>query len=236
MDIKGKVIVITGASMGIGAAAARALSAKGAKLVLAARSTDKLDKLAKELDDAIVVTTDMTSIDDIERLVDTACKHFGRIDVLVNNAGQGLYGAVEHTPIAEYERIFRLNVIGPLLAMQQVIPVMRKQGGGTIVNISSLVSKNYFPYLGAYASTKYALNALSHTARAELARDNIVVSTMLPGLTDTDFGKNAVKADNVARTMDSRNRPAMPNADTAEQVAERIAYTIETGDAEVTVH
>ncbi len=120
--------------------------------------------------------------------------------------------------------------------MKEVIPVMRAQGGGVIVNVSSRVSKNYFPYLGAYASTKYALNALSLTARAELEKDNIIVSIMLPTLIETDFGKNAVKFDVVAQGMSPRTREGMPTPDSAEHVAKRILLTIETGQAEVNAH
>lgn len=211
MDLTGKVVLLTGASMGIGAATARALAQKGARLALAARSTDKLEKLAAELPDAISITADVTNADDIERMIDVTCKHFGRIDVLINNAGQGLYGGIEYVPIPEFERIVRLNVTAPLMAMKAVIPIMRKQGGGTILNVSSLVSKNYFPYLGAYAATKYALNGITQTARAELATDGIRVSAMLPGLTDTEFGKNAIKFDSMGKALESRTRPGTPS-------------------------
>ena len=168
MDIEDKVIIVTGASMGIGEATARALSTEGAKVVLAARSQEALEKLAAELPGALVVPTDMTKASDIQALVEKTLAAHGRIDAIINNAGQGIYGAIENTDIDEYQKIFELNVIGPLRAMQAVIPVMRKQGSGTILNVSSMVSKAYIPYLGAYASTKYALNAISLTARAEL--------------------------------------------------------------------
>lgn len=233
MDIKDKVIIITGASMGIGEAAARMLHGRGARLVLVARSKDKLNALARELDGSLVIETDMREPREIAEMIDTAAQHFGRVDAIINNAGRGIYGAVEHVDKDAYADVWQLNVVGPLVAMQQIIPRMRAQGGGMIINISSMVSKNYFPNLGAYASTKYALNALSLTARAELAEDNIIVSVVFPGLTDTDFGKNAVRADN---TFVSRNRPNMPNADSAEHVATRIAYALESGDAEVYMH
>lgn len=232
MDIHGKVVIVTGASMGIGEAAARALAAKGAKVALVARSTQKLEALSKELSDSFMVQADMTIPEDIDRMIKAVNEHYGRIDVLVNNAGQGLYGALADMSPMEYQRIFTLNVMGPLRAMQKVIPIMRAQGGGSIVNISSMVTRLYLPQMSGYSSTKYALNSLSLTARAELAPDNIVVSIMLPGLTDTEFGKNSVKTEGTA--MPSRS--GMPAADTAEQVAEKIVYTIESGDAEVTVH
>ena len=222
--------------MGIGEATARELGAKGAKLVLAARSEEKLESLAKELPGSFVIPTDMTKPDSIKNLIAETVKKFGRVDVLVNNAGQGIYGAIENTNIDEYRKIIELNILGPLIAMQEVIPVMRKQGGGVIVNTGSMVSKNYFPNLGAYASTKYALNALALTARGELEKDNIVVSVMHPTMTLTDFGKNAIKSDEVAQQMQSRRREGMPEPDTAEYVAKRIALAIESGRAEVYAH
>ena len=222
--------------MGIGEATARLLAKEGAKVILAARSKDSLQKLADELPGSFVIQTDITSEKDIKHLIQKTIEEFGRIDVLVNNAGQGIYGAIEDVDVNEYRKIIELNIIGPLVAMQEVIPVMKKQGGGTIVNISSMVSKNYYPHLGAYASTKYALNALSLTGRAELEKDNIVVSVMLPGLTETDFGKNAVKTDAQAQQMQSRSREGMPAADSAEYIAGRILETITSGRAEVLAH
>ncbi|MDB5258870.1 MAG: Short-chain dehydrogenase/reductase [Candidatus Taylorbacteria bacterium] len=236
MKIQDSVIIVTGASSGIGKAAAQALAGKGARVILAARRKDLLDELSAQLPGSAVIVADMADADSIKALIRKTKDQFGRIDALVNNAGQGIYGAVENVDIGKYRGVIELNVIGPLIAMQEVVPIMRSQGGGTIVNISSMVSKNYFPYLGAYASTKYALNCLSLTARAELEKDNIIVSVMHPTLTETDFGKNAIKSDEVAAGMESRNREGMPAADTAEQVAERIVLAIESGKAEVYAH
>jgi len=218
-DVQDKVIIVTGASAGIGLAIAKLLGKEGARLALVARSKDKLEALAAELPGSLAVVADMTKADDIKSMIQKVQEHFGRIDVLINNAGQGMYGAIESVDIEKYKKIIELNVIGPLAAMQQVIPVMRKQGGGSIINISSGVSKNYFPLLGAYASTKYALNCISLTARAELEKDNIVVSVMHPGLTDTDFGKNSVKDDEASKMLQSRFREGMPQPDTAEVAA-----------------
>lgn len=120
--------------------------------------------------------------------------HYGRIDVLINNAGRGMWNSAESTDLDQYRGMMELNVFGPLAAMQAVIPFMRKQGGGVIINISSGVSRMFIPGLSAYASTKYALNAISLTARTELAADNIRVGIMLPGMTATDFGRNALGA------------------------------------------
>ena len=141
-----------------------------------------------------------------------------------------MYSPVETIDVEKYKDIMELNVYGPLLAMEAIIPQMRKQGGGMIVNISSLVSKNYFPNLAAYASTKYALNALSLTARQELAKDNIIVSVMHPKMTATNFGKNAIRT-TAFRASRPGDRPHM-QVDTAEQVAEKIGELIESEAAE----
>ncbi len=234
MDPKGKVAIVTGASEGIGQLTARYLADQGAKLVLAARSSKILEKFATELPDAIAVTTDMRRSKYIERLVDAALEHYGRIDILVNNAGQGIYGPVETIDIGQYQSVIELNVFGPLRAMQAVIPAMRSQGGGVILNVSSLVSKNYFPNLGAYASTKYALNALSLTARTELAKYGIIVSVFHPRMTATAFGKNAIGTRptwNTGSPGNTEGRP-MPPIDAPEQVAERIVALIRSGAAE----
>ena len=236
MEIKNKVIIVTGASAGIGLATAKLLGNHGGKIALAARSKDKLEAISKELKDSFVIPTDMSDTESIDTMITEVKKHYGRIDILINNAGQGMYGAIENVNIADYKKIIDLNIIGPLEAMQKVIPIMREQKGGMILNVSSMVSKAYYPYLGAYASTKYALNAVSLTARTELEKDNIIVNVMLPGLTETDFGKNSIKSDTVAKTMSSRSREGMPTADSAEYVAERILVAIKTGKAETLAH
>jgi short-subunit dehydrogenase len=227
MQIKDKIAIVTGASAGIGLALARELSKRGAKVVLSARSTEKLNQLEREILGSFAVPADMHKPDDVRGLIHRAHEKFGRIDILVNNAGQGLRAAVETINLDDYRAIMDLNVFSVLLAMQEAIPIMRKQGGGTILNVSSMVSKNYFPTLGAYASTKYALNALSLTARQELASDKIVVSVFHPKMTATEFGQNS----RGEKYVSSAGRPGMA-VDTAEQVAEKIAEQIESGAAE----
>jgi len=233
MDVRQKVIIVTGASAGIGLATARLLAKEGAKVALAARSHEKLQELSRELPGSFAIPTDMSDASQVEQMIAAVHAHYGRVDALINNAAQGLYGIVEKVDVGKYREVWGLNVEGPLIAMQKVIPLMRVQGGGSIVNISSLVSKNNFPRLGAYASTKYALNTISLTARAELAADGIVVSVVYPGLVDTDFGKNAVKCGEETRGMESRRREHLPEPDSAELVASRILFALESGQAEV---
>jgi short-subunit dehydrogenase len=229
MEINDKVIIVTGASQGIGLALAKILFALGAKVVLAARSKELLDKLEHELPGSFAIKADMRKPKDITNLIEETLARFDRIDILVNNAGQAYYGPVESIDVDNYQSIIELNIHGPLRAMQAVIPQMRKQGGGMILNVSSMVSKNYFPYLGAYASTKYALNAISLTARQELAKDDIIVSVFHPKMTATNFGRNCIGA---RPDFSARPSAEMPKMDSAEAVAERIVQLIRSEEPE----
>jgi short-subunit dehydrogenase len=236
MEIKDKVVIVTGASEGIGEAIARKLAHAGAKVVLAARNDEKLAALAHELPGSVAVHTDMTQQADIQNLIDRAMEVDGRIDILINNAGQGMYSPMEHIDIDKYKHIMNLNVYAPLYAMQLVIPKMREEGGGMILNISSRVSKNYYPNLSAYASTKYALNAISLTARAELEKDHIVVGVFHPKMTDTSFGKNSVNADPAtSKAYAEQARARGMEVDTAEQVAEKVLEQIKSEEPEVSM-
>ncbi len=235
MEVLGKVVIVTGASEGIGLAAARTLAARGARVVLAARSTEKLEQTAAELQrrglEAVAIPTDMRQQAAVDALVETAVQRLGRVDVLVNNAGQSVAGKIADLDIDAFRQIIDLNVLGPVYAMQAVIPVMRRQGGGLIVNVSSMVSKMNIPGLAGYASTKAALNLISDTARGELAPENIRVITVFPRITATNFGKNALGN----RALRERQRSAPPRdvvVDPPEYVAERIVKAIEEEPAE----
>lgn len=227
MNIKDKIAIVTGASEGIGLAVAQELAKRGATVVLSARSKEKLEEEAAKIPGSLAIVADMTKPEDVQHLINETKEKLGRIDILVNNAGRGYQQPIETIDLDQYRSIMELNVFSVLEAMQLVIPIMREQGGGTIINISSMVSKNYYQGLAAYASTKYALNALTLTARGELESDNIVVSAFHPKMTATQFGANSS-----GRKYDSHaGRPGM-NVDTAEQVAEKVADLIESGDAE----
>ena len=235
MDLRDKVVIVTGASAGIGFATSLQLAAAGAKIALAARSADKLRVISENLRgkgcDALVVPTDMRNRGQVEHMVEETIKHFGRIDILINNAGQGMAGFVENAGIDDYLKLIELNVFGPVYAMQAVIPKMRQAGGGMIVNVSSMVSKMHILGLGFYASTKAALNILSETARYELERDNIKVATIFPRTTATDFGKNSL-GDQKLRQRQRSAAPASIPVDSAEFVAGKILRAIETDSAE----
>ena len=224
MDIAGRVVVVTGASSGIGEAFARLAAREGARLVLAARRTKRLAALAAELPDALAVTTDLRVPEQVRAAVDATLGHYGRVDILVNNAGQGLHVPLEDVVLDDLQAVMELNVNAPLLAMQAVVPLMRAQGGGAIVNVSSGTTRMVIPGLGPYSSTKSMLNQLSATARAEWAGDGIVVSTVYPGVTATEFHRSL----RAGSFRGGRAQPRQP-----ESVAEAILLAIKTGEAEV---
>jgi short-subunit dehydrogenase len=190
MEIKDHVFIVTGASSGIGLATAIALTERGAKVALLARSSDALKELAETLPGSLPVTIDMTQFARVREAVSAVHGHYGRIDGLVNNAGRSYAAAVEEIEPAVFDEIFHLNVLGPIVAMQAVIPVMRAQGGGSIVNINSGTAFMAVPQYSVYSSSKRALLGFSLTARAELEKDRIVVSEIYPFITATNFGKN----------------------------------------------
>lgn len=235
MEVQDKVVIITGASEGIGEATARAFADAGSKLVLAARSADKLAAVADSLPaeaETLIVPTDMTDQNQVRALIEKADERFGRIDILINNAGRAAVGSIATVNPDHYREIIELNLLGPLHAMQAVVPKMQAQGGGVIINISSNVSKMAIPGIGAYASTKYALNGLSLTARNELAADNIRVVLFHPGQTTTDFGKNALIENPGDGPRPDPSQP-MPKPDSAEDVAHNILEAAITEPAEV---
>lgn len=235
VNMENKVVIVTGASSGIGLATARLLSNKGARCVLVSRSKDKLDALSKELPSSSVIVADMTKVSDIDCMVGQTVARFRRVDVLINCAGQGYDAPVETTDIEILSHIFSLDVVGPLFAMERVIPIMRRQGGGTIVNISSGTALMYLPNNGGYSALKRALAAISLTASLELKKDHIVVSVVYPYITLTDFEKNTIK-DPSLQNQAGREDHERPPPDTAEYVAGKILEGIETGQAEIFAH
>lgn len=188
-----QVILITGASAGIGAALAKILAERfmGIQLVLAARNVEKLETVAtlcrKAGAEVLVVPTDLENIEQIEALAKAAIAHFGRVDALVNNAGYGQMGPLELLPAIAAQRQFQINLLGPLALIRTLVPLMRDQGGGRIINISSLGGRMAFPFGGLYSASKFALEGLSDALRMELAPFNIKVSVIEPGPVSTDF-------------------------------------------------
>ena len=228
--LKGKVAVVTGASGGIGEAAARELALRGAAVVLAARGAEKLEALETEISAsggrALAVKTDVSNRDSVEAMVERTVGALGSLDILVNNAGLGLSGRVAQLRLEDLRHVFEINTIGPLNCVQAALPHMGS--GGRIINVSSVVGKRSVPKVGGYCATKFALNALSDSLRVEIAEQGITVTSVYPGTTRTAFRENS------RRTKDEK-RGWRPRGVTPEKVAKRIADAAERGPRDVYV-
>lgn len=189
--LTGQVVIITGASSGIGEVTARRLAAGGARLVLFARRQDRLDALVREIDpsgvNSLAVAGDITSDADRRRLVDAALAKFGRIDSLVNNAGYGTRGPVEIVPVDAVRRNFETNLFSLIALTQLVLPGMRARGDGCIVNIGSVAGRIARPLSSIYDSTKHALEAITDGLRGELKPFGVRVTLIRPGYIVTEF-------------------------------------------------
>lgn len=234
MDIRNKTAIVTGASSGIGLSTAHLLSKMGAKVALVSRSKEKLENLSKEIPSSIAVSADMSKVFEIKRMVNEVTDRFGKIDILVNNAGVGYDALAEKIDVDTFHYIFDLDLVGPLAAMQQVIPLMRRQGGGTIINVSSAVALMTLPNNSPYASIKRALATLTLTAREELKNDNITVSVVYPYITLTNFERNTIRDTPVPESELEPRGPFPP--DTADYAAQKIIEGIESGEAEIFAH
>jgi short-subunit dehydrogenase len=220
-------MIITGASSGIGEATARLAARNGAHVVLAARRRERIEELAHELG-GVAVATDLRDPAQIVRLAAVAQERYGRIDVLVNNAAQGLDSAVAALALEDLVAVMELNVYAPVLALHAVLPAMRRQGAGAIVNVSSDITHMTVPGTAGYAASKAALNMISAVARAELAAAGITVSLVLPTLTATPFAASARgRGGDVAPGA----WPVEPQS--PERVAEAILRAVAGGQAEI---
>jgi short-subunit dehydrogenase len=227
MQIKDRVFIVTGASSGIGLSTATALSDRGAKVALLARSGDALQKLSQQLPGSLPVPADMTKFDRVREAVRAVHQHYGRIDGLVNNAGRSYAASIAEIEPEIFDEIFHLNVLGPIIAMQAVIPMMRAQSGGSIVNINSGTAFMTIPQYSVYSSSKRALLGFSLTARAELEKDRIVVSEIYPFITATNFGKNRMGS-----PANGGPRADYAEGDKPEFVAALVLQAIEEGHAQ----
>ena len=235
MTLNQQVVLITGASSGIGAALTRTLARQysGIGLVLASRNQAQLEAIATECRqhnaEVLVVPTDLSQTEQVKTLSEQALAHYGRIDILVNNAGYGQMGPVELIPPFAAQEQMAVNFHAPLVLIQALIPSMRSQGGGKIINVSSLGGRIPFPAAGMYSCSKFALEALSDVLRMELKAFNIKVSVVEPGPVVTDFFK--VAWDKVLATIPNYERtpyaPIFKNIEAIDRQLDLLGWSAE---------
>jgi short-subunit dehydrogenase len=229
-EIRDRSILITGASSGIGRATALECAKLGARMGLAARREEQLHQLAAEIRalgaQVYYMVTDVADGGQVKLFVDRGITTYGRIDVLVNNAGYGLRATLEETTPEEYQRLIQVNLMGAFYGIQAVLPHMKARQCGHIINVSSVVGVRAMPQSGAYSSTKFAMNALSEALRIEVADSGIDVSVVLPISTATEF------FDVASRTSGKPAKPTGP-VQSAEHVAKGIVSCIRKPRPEV---
>lgn len=223
-NIAGKVVVITGASSGLGEAAARHLACDGAKLVLGARRIDRLQALARELSlgaDA-AVKTDVVDRAQVQALVDRAVVMHGRVDVMLNNAGLMPQAPLERLKVDEWDRMIDVNLKGVLYGIAAVLPHMQRQKSGHIINVSSVAGHKVGPGSAVYAATKFAVRALSEGLRQEVKPYNIRTTVISPGAVATELPNTVTDPDTAARIRKFYQEAAIP----ADSFARAVAFAI----------
>jgi NADP-dependent 3-hydroxy acid dehydrogenase YdfG len=227
------VVVITGASAGIGAAIARRLGRDGHKLALAARREEQLRAVAREsAPDALAVVTDVTKRDEIELLRDEALSAFGQIDVWINNAGRGITRAVLDLSDADVDEMMLVNVKSALYGMQAIVPYFIERGSGQVINISSFLGRvPIAAHRSAYNAAKAALNALTANLRADVSSKGVEVTLVMPGLVSTEFARNVLGKPSATPPQWTPNTAMQPQ--TPEEVANVVADVIAHPRAEV---
>lgn len=226
--LQGKVVLITGSSSGIGRMAA--LASAGARLALVARRTDRLAAVMEEVrargGAAEMFPCDVTVPGAMETAVRGYADRYGRMDVLVNNAGAGFFAAIEQTTAEDLDQILAINLKGTFHGIRAALPVMWRQGAGHIVNVASTAGRRGSPYVGAYCASKFAVVGMTESLRTELAGSGIQVSLFCPGATRTEFF-------DAARRRTEHHRGLVGPVESAERVAERLADLIRRPCAEV---
>lgn len=221
-NIEGKVVVITGASSGLGEATARFLSAQGAIVVLGARRVDRLQSLADELNGsggkALAITTDVTDYDQVKKLVDATVQTFGRVDVMLNNAGLMPSSPLERLKVDDWNRMIDVNIKGVLYGIAAALPYMKEQKAGHIINVSSVAGHKVRAGGAVYAATKHAVRALSEGLRQEVKPYNIRTTVISPGAVATEL-PNTVTEPDIAENMRKVYEVAIPPESFAQAVA-----------------
>lgn len=230
-----QVVVLTGASSGIGRATAVELGRRGATVVLAARSEESLRDVAREVltagGQALVVPTDVTDRAQVDRLARTADERFGRIDTWVNDAGVSQYATVEDSTAEEIEQVIKTDLLGVIYGCKAALPVMKRQGGGTIVNVSSVLGKLSVPLQAAYCASKHGIIGFADSLRMELKREGspVEVVTVMPGSTNTPF------FDHARAKLGGRAPQPLPPVYEPSAVAHAIAHVCENPQRDVVV-
>ena len=225
MKLQNKTILITGASQGIGAAAARAFAEYRVNLALLARSEQRIQDLAAELNQklgvqALAIAADVSRPEDVQQAVAQTMAAFGRIDILVNNAGVGMSSPVGEIDYEKAHQLFEINYWGALRMTEAVLPDMRARQDGLIINISSIVGRRSMPGISVYCASKFALNAFSESIRLELKPDNVRVVSFYPGVTATNFGDNLLTGPN---TIQGSGRAKVTSAEDVARAIVRAA-------------
>ncbi|MVN75234.1 SDR family NAD(P)-dependent oxidoreductase [Hymenobacter sp. HMF4947] len=224
--LENKVVVITGASSGIGAATALLLAQRGAKVVLGARRLDRLAALAARIaaagGEAAYARTDVTQRADLAQLVQLAEERYGRLDVLINNAGIGPISLLDELRVADWDEMIDVNIKGLLYGIAAALPVFRRQGFGQFVNIASTAGLRIVPTMAVYAGTKFAVRAISEGLRQE-AGDKLRVTIVTPGVIDTDFANSMTNPELKAQTKDMQGKLGI----SPEAIARAVVFAIE---------
>jgi len=228
MSIEEKVVVITGASSGIGAATTRALAKKHAKLVIGARRLNRLNELKNEFPDEQIITqkVDVTKFEEVQSLIDTAVKNFGRVDVLYNNAGIMPVNALENGARAEWQQILNVNVMGVLNGISAVLPTMIKQQSGQIMATDSVAGHVVVPNLAVYNGSKFAVRAIMEGLRQEQHNNNIRTTIVSPGSVSTELYKSINNQENREAEINVEKQIGL----SAENIASSVVFAIDSPD------
>lgn len=226
-NIAGKIVIITGASSGLGEAAARHLSAQGAVVVLAARRAARIESLANELRaqgaKALAITTDITDHQQVKKLADTAVQAYGRIDVMLNNAGLMQQSPLERLKIGEWNNMIDINIKGVLYGIAAALPHMQRQKAGHIINVSSVAGHTVRPAGAVYSATKHAVRVISEGLRQEVKPYNIRTTIISPGAVATELPDHITDKDSAANIRKFYEGYAIP----ADSFARAVAFAIE---------
>ena len=236
--VNGKVIVITGASSGIGEASALLLAARGAKLALGARGTDRLQALADRIvasgGDAVWVRTNVKQRVDLSQLVKLACDRYGKLDVLISNAGVGPISPLDELRVEDWEDMIDINLKGVLYGIAAALPIFRRQGFGHFINTASVAAHRIVPNMAVYAGTKIAVRAISEGLRQE-AGDKLRVTVISPGFTRTNFAESMTNQDVKAQIVASMEKFAMSPDAIARAIAFAIVQPVDVDVGEIVV-